>query len=482
MKALAQTAAVGVAFYLAALLGLKVGLPGTSASPVWIAAGVSLAGCLLFGRHVLVGVFVAAVLAERTSSPLGLSLVFAAANVVEPLIAATALKRLAGPRSGLLHLRDVGVLLAFGAGAGAAAAATIGAAGLAWAYGLPAADFTVNWFTWWLGDVSGIILVTPLIVYAARLPWSWPGVSRVAQATGLVAATAAIGVIAFSGVVERAWALPAQSCIFLLIVWIAFTFGPRVSMLALDIVVVVTVLAAVEGRGPFMQLSLNSTLLSLQAAMCATGVAVLILATLVTQRREAIEALEANRDDLEAQVRRRTEELEHLASHDPLTGLLNRRGFEERLEQAASLARRGRPSALLYADLDGFKQYNDRFGHGAGDDALVAVAEAMHVEVRDTDAVARLGGDEFAVILDAAPEPAALETGRRISERVAALEPAPGGRITMSVGAIGIDGSRELDDIKAAVDRAMYGAKALPSNGGVLSAGEAEAGLADRPA
>lgn len=103
--------------------------------------------------------------------------------------------------------------------------------------------------------------------------------------------------------------------------------------------------------------------------MCALGIAVLILATLVNQRGEALLAVEASRDVLEQKVRERTAQLEELATHDPLTGLLNRRGFAEVLTRAVEQARRAHGSALLYGDLNEFKECNDALGHAAGDAA-----------------------------------------------------------------------------------------------------------------
>ena len=103
-------------------------------------------------------------------------------------------------------------------------------------------------------------------------------------------------------------------------------------------------------------------------------------------------------------------ELDRLARRDSLTGLHNRRSFHEILPQAISrMARQGRWMALLFVDLDRFKQVNDTRGHEAGDDVLKAVAERLGSCVRMTDTVARLGGDEFTVILEglAAPEEAA---------------------------------------------------------------------------
>lgn len=93
------------------------------------------------------------------------------------------------------------------------------------------------------------------------------------------------------------------------------------------------------------------------------------------------------------------DQLEDLAYFDPLTGLVNRRMFEDRLAQAVGIAKRSRKCcALLLIDLDDFKQINDTFGHGAGDRVLLAVAARIVGVMRDTDTIARLGGDEFIVL------------------------------------------------------------------------------------
>ncbi len=92
--------------------------------------------------------------------------------------------------------------------------------------------------------------------------------------------------------------------------------------------------------------------------------------------------------------------LQYLADHDPLTGLYNRRRFEQELDrQVAELQRYGPGGALLVLDLDHFKLVNDTLGHNAGDELIVAVAQTLGKRLRETDIVARLGGDEFAVLL-----------------------------------------------------------------------------------
>ena len=108
--------------------------------------------------------------------------------------------------------------------------------------------------------------------------------------------------------------------------------------------------------------------------------------------------------DVEAR-KRYEEELIHMAYHDPLTGLNNRKGFYEKLEGAIIRATRyGSQVGLLYIDVDRFKKVNDALGHECGDEVLVEIARRLVVSLRQSDCVARLGGDEFAVILDADKE------------------------------------------------------------------------------
>src|SRR5206468_11148756 len=94
------------------------------------------------------------------------------------------------------------------------------------------------------------------------------------------------------------------------------------------------------------------------------------------------------------------ERLQHLADHDALTGLFNRRRFTEELEQTLKQSRRFAESgAVLFLDLDGFKFVNDSLGHAAGDELIIRVARLLAQSVRETDTLARVGGDEFAVLL-----------------------------------------------------------------------------------
>lgn len=109
------------------------------------------------------------------------------------------------------------------------------------------------------------------------------------------------------------------------------------------------------------------------------------------------------------------QKLAYLAHHDSLTGLYNRAVFNERLEAALKLTARGETFALLFVDLDGFKNVNDTLGHAAGDELLKYVAERLRRSVREKDTVVRLGGDEFALILNSAKT---VEQASALAERI----------------------------------------------------------------
>ena len=149
--------------------------------------------------------------------------------------------------------------------------------------------------------------------------------------------------------------------------------------------------------------------------------------------------------------------LRHLADHDPLTGLLNRRGLERAL--AARLADRRPGGALLMLDLDHFKFVNDSLGHAVGDEVIRAVAGALGAGLGDRDRVARLGGDEFALILDEADEDAALAVAWRLIGAVERGRPR-GLAVSASVGVAAFrTGERSPSEQLVAADIALFEAK-----------------------
>lgn len=184
------------------------------------------------------------------------------------------------------------------------------------------------------------------------------------------------------------------------------------------------------------------------------------------------EELQASYDELEhrvadrtAELARASEELSRRALHDDLTGLANRTAFWERLSHRMSVMDQRRTGfAILFLDLDDFKEVNDSLGHAAGDQLLVETARRITDELRSGDVAARVGGDEFVVLLDEVGEGEhALAVARRVGERVRAPQEIEGRRhvTTTSIGvAVGRPGGLSTPDaIVAAADAAMYEAK-----------------------
>lgn len=159
-----------------------------------------------------------------------------------------------------------------------------------------------------------------------------------------------------------------------------------------------------------------------------------------TDDNERIAALTREVEALRAEVER----LRLLADHDILTPVLNRRAFVRELSRTIAYCRRYRASAaVLYLDLDGFKQVNDQFGHPAGDAALVRIAELLVAHVRESDAVARMGGDEFAVLLLQVDAEAAAAKARSLAEAIVGEDFIFEGRSWRLGGSFGV---RAFDD------------------------------------
>jgi len=170
------------------------------------------------------------------------------------------------------------------------------------------------------------------------------------------------------------------------------------------------------------------------------------------------------RKRIEEVLRRSEAEKAHLANHDALTGMPNRRLFKDRLNLSLSCARRyHRNVALLFIDLDGFKPVNDHFGHDRGDQVLQVTAERIAGCLRKSDTVARVGGDEFTAILENVTSPTDTERVAREIIRAVSLPILLDGQEVVVGASIGIalysEDAPDADALLIAADRAMYQAK-----------------------
>ncbi len=165
--------------------------------------------------------------------------------------------------------------------------------------------------------------------------------------------------------------------------------------------------------------------------------------------------------------RRREAQLAFMATHDALTGLANRRMFEDSLARSVARASRGQSGALMMIDIDNLKSYNDTLGHNQGDQALVNFALLLQTHVRAGDMLARVGGDEFGVVFDATSIDEAAEIGERMRKAAAEeafVAEARAFELGMSAGIVPFDGSEEVQALVDAADSALYEAKEAGRN------------------
>ncbi len=197
-----------------------------------------------------------------------------------------------------------------------------------------------------------------------------------------------------------------------------------------------------------------------------TGFSGLDQANLSPDMRAAVMRLidEVDRLNGEAgQLHARIGTLESLADTDPLLPVFNRRAFTRELRRAMAMAQRHNlGGALVFIDLDGFKEINDTYGHAAGDTVLHSVASILTAQLRETDIVGRLGGDEFGVLLAAADDAGAQKKADSLIAAITGHDIMLGDKlvhIRASAGVYPFSGAKTADALIEAADKAMYACK-----------------------
>lgn len=313
----------------------------------------------------------------------------------------------------------------------------------------------------WLGGLSitvGSAAVALSVAFASLFMIRFCELQRFAPLLRIPVLALAIGMVAV--VLMRCSQIDALENIGQLLVNPLLTLGAALLLLA-------SIVAALRGsRHAWFFLAGWTPLLALTAMTSAQvngalpGLDWLNDAGLAAGAFEAV-VLSLGLADRALMIRRDRDEVRVLADKDSLTQSLNRRAWNEAAIQAMSNPA-ARPQALLFLDLDHFKILNDRRGHAAGDEALIAVAHALREELRPTDLFGRYGGEEFVALLDGAGEEEALQVATRLCRRIHRLEiPVDGEQLQLTVS-IGVAVRRphdSIDSLVARADQAMYDAK-----------------------
>jgi signal transduction histidine kinase len=290
---------LAVVIHLAARLGLSMAYVQVNTSPVWPPAGIALAALLLFGPEMWPGITLGVLLGSLlTKAPLNLAAGLSLGNTLEALAAYYCLDRIVGFHREIDRIRDV-VGLALVSLACTTIGATLGTTTLMLTGNGIWPNFWGIWFTWWIGDLLGALVVAPLL-----LTWAFFSTARANRRTYLEGATLLVLVAAFTWFVFSS--LPPigifhQAMIYVIfpfVIWAALRFGQRGATIAITIVSGIAIWGTSQGIGPFSLESKNDSLVILQTFMAVVTLTALILAAATIERRKATDALRQRVDDL----------------------------------------------------------------------------------------------------------------------------------------------------------------------------------------
>jgi PAS domain S-box-containing protein len=296
--------AVFAVYVLAGKLGLAFASLHASATPVWPPAGIALAALLLFGTRMWPAIFAGAFVVNVTTTGAALSsLGIASGNTLEALVGAYLVDRFARGAGAFERGLDIFKVAAFAAFGSTAISATVGVASLELAGHARWTEAGGIWLTWWLGDASGILLLTPLIVLWGRPTSEQRWRDRPLELVTLFAVVVTLAVLVFGGVLPARWRqLPTAFLTIPPLLWASYRFGPRTTSIALFALFAVAVAGTQTGFGPFAPYPSSVSLPLVQAFLAMMALTTLPLSAVVAERRRADDAARLREEQLRVAV------------------------------------------------------------------------------------------------------------------------------------------------------------------------------------
>ena len=331
---------LAVVYFCAGKFGLSLAFFHPSASPVWPPSGIALAALLLWGYRLWPAIFLGAFLVNISAQGnIATSLGIATGNTLEALLGAWLVQRFAHGAEAFKQAKDIFKFVLLAAMLSTALGATVGVTSLSLGGFAPWDEYTTIWLTWWLGDMVGDLILTPLLVIwlAQALPPMTP--KRIPEALGLLVATFTISSLIFFG------GIPASLKYLTLppLIWAAFRFGAHGAVTAAFAMTAVALMGTMKILGAFTTPDPNLSLLRLQLFIAIITVTGLVLAAVLSERRRAEQALQEAKDeftraneDLENRVQQRTADLER-ANGALLQKFAEEKRHEQRLHQAQKM-------------------------------------------------------------------------------------------------------------------------------------------------
>ncbi|MBB5057332.1 diguanylate cyclase (GGDEF)-like protein [Granulicella aggregans] len=460
LRSLTRLGVVLVVLTVCSWLGIALSRQSGGVATIWLSNGILFGLVITQPRKRWLAYFAVGLIADTSADVFWgdgfwLALGVSVANSFEVITSCVVLTRIFGHPFNLSRRRP---LLGFLGVSVVCAAALTSAMGATWTMLWQDAGPWLQLFrTWYLGDMLGMALMAPLTFMLQREDFfSILHPARLANTLLLLLVPAAATLLVFSHNGD-----PLIFFLFPALMLIVFKLGFPGTVTTIFVVALLSIGMTVKGHGPLMLITGEHAMLHrivVDQIFLAVAIFTLFPVAALLEERAALQlCLEAS----EARYR-------SLATLDELTGLANRRAFNQRLSEEMQSEQE---IALLLIDADLFKRYNDHYGHMMGDECLQAVAEAISGAATLSDAfVSRFGGEEFAVILPGT----GLQQGRAIAEqiRTAVVEmqlPHPSTQIGYQTVSIGVSASTAAGQGRAAdligqADMALYRAKDLGRN------------------
>jgi len=320
--------AIGVIYFALAKGGLALASIHPSATPIWPPTGVALAAVLLWGYRTWPAIFTAAVIANATTAgSVATAIAIATGNSLEAVVGAYLINRWSSGCSTFSRPNSVAKFALICFVIATPISASIGLTSLATAGYIERANFANAWVTWWLGDVTGALVIAPVIVLWASSHYHAFNRHEFLETVGVLVTAAAVGLIAFSPLIEQTPSRdPLGFLAILPMLWAALRRGPRDTATVALVLAGITIWGTLTGGGPFMTADLNVSFLLVLMFLISITVPSLLLSADVEVRKKAEDSLRRAQIELERKVAERTQELElanaaksrflAMASHD----------------------------------------------------------------------------------------------------------------------------------------------------------------------
>ncbi|TMQ60214.1 MAG: response regulator [Candidatus Eisenbacteria bacterium] len=348
LKGVVASLAVAVVYLIAGKIGLSLAFVNASATAVWPPTGIALAAFLILGYRVWPGVLLGAFLANLTTAGnAATSAGIGVGNTLEGLLGSYLVQRFAGGRRVFEQPNNIFKFAGLAGIVSTAVSATIGVTTLSLGGFAPWKDFGVIWWTWWLGDASGALVVAPLAVLWWLKPKALWSRRQIVEAGLLLFTLAALALFVFHGMTPfEDTRYPLQYFCLPPLVWVAFRFGPRESTTAIALLSTIATLGTLQGFGPFSGRPPNESLLLLQGFMAVVSIMILAMSAAVTGRRRIENSVRRLNEELEQRVLERTGQL-WISNQELHSQVAKRARAQEKLEKSEARLREAQRAARM---------------------------------------------------------------------------------------------------------------------------------------